>query len=233
MGVSAVAIASRTTIETRTQEISIDSSQARLAAEAGLEEALARSQSGDLSRSVSDRASYMVTESQDGDDLVLFDRILPGEVIEATLSGSVGNIFPIRIYWSGVPSGQPKILVSILDSAGVIRDTAIAPTGDNGFSGSLGSATIQGKTYDYSQQITSVTNPVSMTLTLMGDDATIAIAPAVTGIFAHQFVVKRSVGSVDMGNEAVKHGIEYRQSNFDSVPDVFNFALFSGTDIIQ
>ena len=231
IGTAAISLAGRTVVETRVQEVNVDSSQAMLAAESGLERALAPTPV--LSGTVGTNATFNVTDQTTGTSYAIVGPFANGEIWEINLSGFSGQL---NLYWDSAPTsgGARGVYVSGVHSTGIL-DNAYAPSGfGNGFTTpDTGSYSLGGRNFTYRRLAVPYTaGSTVMRVMMLGGD-TILGFQAGTGTLTAQVRQLTSVGTVARGNESIKQGLGYYESVTDQVPGVFDFALYSGGDIVQ
>ena len=236
VGAAAVSLAGRTVVETRIQEVNIDSSQARLAAEAGLEQALKVAPTGSLEGSIDANTSYSVTDQTTGTSNSIIGPVKSGEIWEINLVGAVGG--SVNLYWESSPEGGAVrgVYVSVVNPTG-ITDYAIAPNGfGQGFDSGLISTnqSLSGKVFDNKVSVSYVAGTSSaMRVMVLGGDTILGFQAGGGGSLTAQIRQKTAVGVVTRGTESVKQGLGYYESVTDQVPSVFGYALYSGTTIVQ
>ncbi len=227
----AVSVASRSTVETRVQQLSIDNTQAILTAQAGLEDAL--SQNTEVTGSLGEGKAYSVTKSDAGSTSVSTDKIDTGETLEINLVGAVG-VTGVKIYWKpAVPGGKPAIFVTDVQASKGI-DYAYDTDGTNGFTRVSTGGSLGGVSYDYLSPSIPVTSGTSLKLrvTALVSPAIIGVEP-VGGTLPPQSTNFKSVANLTTGQTTLKYGVEYLESKSDMLPSVFDYVLFSGGSIIQ
>jgi hypothetical protein len=240
---AAVALAGRTTVETRLQEVNVDSSQAQIAAESGLEQALKNSPNAPTSGtldSTNGSVSYSVGNNVVSANETVYKGIRKGETVDIVLRGPNGNVTGnpsnITILWSpvGTDPTPRAIYVTKVDPT-KITDYAFDTVGGTGTGFALAGAGSFGFTYSGVVPLTvvPVTNlTTELKVTALGGDIDIGFRPDV-GTLAPQLVDRPVVGTVARGTEKVQYAIDYRQSVNTEVPEIFDYAMFSGTKIEQ
>lgn len=229
-----VALSARTTVETRVQEVNVDSSGAMLAAEAGLEQALKNAPTSSLTGTLDANTSFTATDQQLSSGQTVYQGIKRGDGVEITTTGSTAT--SINLVWQPVGSDPTftdrAIFVTVTSTTGALSDHAFDTTGTNGFT-LAGGSIIPG--FAYSANVI-ITNSTSVDVTVLGGDVDLGFSP-VGGTVVSQLRQKQVVGTVTRGvggsSEIVKYGIDYRQSINDQVPEVFRYAVFSGQSISQ
>ncbi len=235
VGAAAISLAGRATIETRVQEINVDSSQAMLAAESGLEAALRNAPTDAVvTGSLDANTSYRVEDSAVGSDYVTLSNLKNVETVEINLVGGTGT--GIDLFWESDPAGIARgLYVQVFSAAGVI-DYSIAPAGfGTGFdsSGIILNQTLGTTNFDYRRTVPFTAGASTiMKVTVLGGESTLGYRSN-GGTLANQLRRKTSVGTVVRGTDTVKQGFEYQESITDEVPNVFNYTLFSSGSIVQ
>ncbi|HEX9007956.1 MAG TPA: hypothetical protein VF837_01725 [Patescibacteria group bacterium] len=234
-----VALSARTTVETRVQEINVDSSQAMLAAESGLEQALRNAPNANLTGTIDANTSFTATNQTVSTNQNAFQGIKRGETVEIFTTGSVAPT-TLTLLWQPVgndPSFTPRgVFVSVYDSSGKITDYAYDTVGNASIGFGLADASgVPGYTYSKDIPVTATTTKVD--ITALGGDIDLGVR-ANGWTLPAQLNEKQVVGTVTRvgtGNttETVKYGLDYRQSINGEVPEVFEYALFSGQSISQ
>lgn len=227
----AVSLASRSTIETRIQEMNVDNLEALLTAQSGLEESISKNLA--VSGSPEAGKTYEVTLSDAGSSGVTSEKINSGETMEIDLNGAVG-VTGLKIFWKPAVSGSfPAIFVSDVRSDQTIN-YAYDVSNSNGFTQILTGGTLEGVNYSYSTSI-EISSEFSkkLKITVLGSAAFLGIQP-VGGLLSSQSTNFRAVADVASTNQSVvKYGIEYVESKTDEIPSVFDYVLFSGGSIVQ
>lgn len=225
-----VSVAGRVTTETRIQQLSKDSSDAFLAAQSGLEEAVSRQESLNTTTIDTDR-SYKVTLENKGQEGLLTDRISSGTSIDIVLNASP-SLQGIRVYWKSVTSSPSALFVSKITDDD-IEDFAYDTTGENGFTLVSEGGTLNGV------EFTHATNPIDLTVdvkrlrvSLYGGAAILGFQP-IGDVLPVQVVSYKSEGVVGTGADTVRYGLNYEESRDKRTPEVFDYALFSYGSIIQ
>ncbi len=227
----AVSVASRSTVETRIQQMNVENTEALLAAQAGLEESIAKSTpvSGTFGT-----GQYQVSLNEAGSGSVISEKINPGETLEIDLDGAVG-VTGLKIFWKPAILGSfPAIFVSDVRNDQTLN-YAYDATDSNGFTQALTGETLEGVSYTYSTPVLVISQEFSKNLriTVLGSSAFLGIQPE-GGLLSPQSINFRAVADVASTNQnVVKYGIEYIESKSDQVPSVFGYVLFSGGSIVQ
>lgn len=236
IGAVAVSMASRSTVETRSQEMSAESTEAMLAAQAGLEQASSL-QTG-VTGTLATGKTYEVTVATEGTTGVITEKINSGETVDVNLVGALPALTGIRIYWkSATVSATSAIFVSDVRSDKTY-DYAFDTSGSNGFTKIVSGGNLNGVSFNYVTPSIAIANPLSKSIriTAVGAPLFIGVEPVGVGAqFPPQTRNYRSVGNVGAatGNVVVKYGIEYKESATDQIPSVFGYALFANGSIIQ
>ncbi len=232
LSVVVVSLASRSTVETRVQEMGVESTGALLAAQAGLEQAVMTESA--VSGTLDNDHSYDVSVDAEGVSGITTDRINPGEVVEVNLIGAV-SITGVKVYWKPISSGaNPAVFVSDVRTDRTL-DYAYAPSNADGFTQVSSGGSFNGVNYDFvtpSPIAVSLANSRTLRIVVLGSPALIGVQP-VGGQFSPQIKHYRSVGNVGSGASNVKYGIEYEESATNQLPTIFEYALFSGGTIVQ
>ncbi|KKT40604.1 hypothetical protein A3K29_04295 [Candidatus Collierbacteria bacterium RIFOXYB2_FULL_46_14] len=228
----AVSIASRSTVETRVQQMYEENTQAVMTAQAGLEEALA--QNAPVSGSLSAGKDYAVSVGDTGSNSILSEKINPGDVFEVNLDGAVG-ITGIKVYWNPAVAGQrPSLFISEVRSDRSI-DYAFDTEGTGGFTQVSSGGSLTGTTFSYvtPSEISVISgSSLSLRVTVLGASAILGFEP-IGGVFPSQSTTYKSVANVITGGSTVKYGLEYSESKTNLLPPVFDYVLFSGGSIVQ
>lgn len=230
-----VAISGRTSIETRLQAINLDSSQAMVAAESGLEQALRNQPSGAISGDLDANTSFTVGKNQLSSSQSVYKGVRRGETIELTISGSTGSPTAVNVYWSPVGTdtsfSSRALYISKLD-AGKLTDYAFNTDGSDGFTKESGAAA----GYAYSASIPISATTTMIRVSVLGGDVDFGFSPNV-GTLATQLIQRPVVGTVKRGTgaglEKIQYGIDYQQSVSSELPEIFEYTLFSGGSISQ
>lgn len=226
----AVTLASRSTVDTRIQQVESLSVQALLHAETGIEQLIMNP--GDSSSGSQD-AEYYAVKSDVGSENLEVGSIEAGNTIEVNIIGAV-NLDGFAVYWrpdSSNPDGQPAVLISLIESLGAVTDRAFDYGGLNGFTAANSGPEGYAKT--------SGTIPVTVAvqkirITVLGSPASLKVVPVGAGaLFPSQIKSIRSIGSIPSNNNLVKYGLQYDESVSDSVPTIFDYVLFSSGSITQ
>lgn len=228
----AVSMASRSTVETRIQQMNVENTEALLTAQAGLEESISQNQSvtGSLGT-----GQYTVSLDDTGEGSVTSDKINPGETLEINLEGATG-VTGIKIYWkSAVIAGTPAVFISEV-AEDYSTNYAYDTNGSGGFLPAASGGSFDGVIYTQATPVPiSITPGVSkkLRITVLGSSAFLGIEP-VGGQLPPQNTSFRSVADVASTSEnSVKYGIEYSESKVDQLPSIFDYVLFSGGSIVQ
>lgn len=220
----AVSMASRSTVDTRIQQTETQSVQALLNAQTGVEQLILNQ--GDYS---ADGTGYSAVRTDVGSTGFDIGRIDSGSSVEINLDNSPAGLNGFTVYWKpdiGNPSSQPAVFISVISNLGAISDYAYDYTGANGFIAAAG--TLEKET----PVITLSSTSKLIRITALGSAALMRIVPS-GATFPSQARSIKSVGSVDTEDKKVKYGLQYNESLKDTVPAVFDYALFSGGTIIQ
>lgn len=238
IGSAAVALSGRTTVETRVQEISIDSSQAQIAAESGLEQALRNAPTGPLAGDLNSNTRFKVGDTVLPAENSIYKGIKRGETVEIYLAGATAT--SVNVHWT--PTGDDPsfvnrgLFVTDVRPTGLI-DYAFDTQGVAG-SGFVDVAEGSGSSYGFEYSANVPINPTTTALrvTALGGDIDVGFTP-VAGSIPNQLRDKPSVGTVTYGvgpdEEKVQYGMDLRISINGEVPEVFEYALFSGQSISQ
>ena len=229
-----VALSGRTTVETRVQEINVDSSQAMLAAESGLEQALKNYPSAAVTGTLGPNSSFSVGDSVVAANQNIYKGIKRGETVEIFTTGQVG-VGSVNVYWSpvGTDTTPRAIFVTEVRPTG-LKDYAFDTVGGAGTGFSVAGPGANGFTYSANIPIDVTTTEVRVTV--LGGDSDVGFT-ANAGSLPPQLRDKPVVGTVTRGTgakqEKVQYGIDYKQSINGEIPEVFEYALFSGKSISQ
>lgn len=233
---AAVALSARTTVETRVQEINVDSSQAMLAAQSGLEQSLKNGvTSGSLDST--NTTTFTAQDTALASNQTVYQGIKRGETVQIFGGGTATMVTlmwrPVGADSTVVPpftsNSNRGIFVSVVDTSGKIQDYGYDNTGANGF-GMADNSVVSG--FTYSKDIPLNLSTAYLAVTVLGGDVDLGFVPKV-GTLPTQLNQKQVVGIVNRGNESVKYGLNYRQSLQGEVPEVFQYAMFSGQSISQ
>lgn len=229
----AVSLASRSTVDTRIQQTETQSVQALLNAQTGIEQLILNQ--NDFEASEVDK--YKAVRTDIGSNSFDIGRVDSGSSVEINLEGAdFVKLTAFKVYWkpdTGNPSAQPAVFISTIKDTGVISDYAYSYDGINGFLPAS-------DTSDYGY--VKVTSNIPLTpgvskiirITTLGSAALMRVVPiGASAIFPSQSRSIKSVGSVKSEDDTVKYGLQYNESLNDTVPAVFDYALFSGGSIIQ
>ena len=223
----AVSLASRSTVDTRIQQIETASVQALTYAQTGIERLVLSPESS----TVSD-ANFLSVKTQRGEEFFETGRVDSGSTVEVNLTGAL-NLTGFSVYWKpdvGSVGKKPAVFVSLLNDNGVVKDEAYDYDGVNGFTaGQDGSS----EGYEKKTQVVALSSDIKMIrITTLGCASLLKIIP-VGGLFPAQVVSIKSIGSVMSDANSIKYGLQYDESSSDTVPGVFDYALFSGGSINQ
>lgn len=227
----AVSVASRTTVETRIQEMNIESKEAILTAQAGLEEAI--SKNAEVTGTLAEGQQYEVTVSDTGINEITSEQIGAGETFEVDLLGASG-VSGVKVYWkSAVVGSLPSIFISDVQTDQNV-DYGYDTQGANGFTRVTSGGSLSGVNYDYATPV-----PIGITassthlrITVLGAPAFLGIEP-IGGTLPPQTTEYRSIADLESGQAKVRYGIEYKESKTNQLPSIFDYALFSGGSIVQ
>ncbi|PIP85295.1 hypothetical protein COW83_05020 [Candidatus Collierbacteria bacterium CG22_combo_CG10-13_8_21_14_all_43_12] len=230
----AVSVASRSTLETRIQQMNVENLEAQLTAQSGLENAVAKNQAipdGTLGEG----KTYSVSLSDVGAMGISSETISAGETFEVNLEGSVG-VTGVKIYWKKAGgSSTPAIFVSDIRETQIV-DYAYDTNGSNGFSAAGAGGSVEGVTYDYATPAPIAIDSIvskKLRITVLGASALLGIEP-IGGIFPAQTSKFRAIADVAATDQkVVRYGIEYVESKTDQLPSVFDNVLFSGGSLVQ
>ena len=236
VGTATVTLAGRAVVETRVQEMNADSSQAMLAAESGLEQALKIDPTGTYTGTIDSNTSFTVTDQSISGSGTIVGPLKNGEVWEINLVGATGGV--VNLYWESYPGtgGSPRgLYVAVVNPTGLI-DYPIGPVGfGSGFSatGINTNQTLSGRVFDYEIPILySVGSSRVIRVMALGGDTYLGFS-AGAGTLPEQIRQKVAVGTVSRGAESIKQGIGYTESMTDQIPPVFFYSLYSGGAIVQ
>jgi len=229
----AVSLASRTTVETRVQQMNLENTEALLTAQAGLEASIASNSA--VSGSLGTGKEYQVSVGESGTTGVVSEKINLGEAYELNLEGA-SAVTGIKIYWkSATIGGVPAIFVSDVRSSQSV-DYAYDSIGSNGFTEVVSGGVFEGVNYSYVTPVPisiSTTESKKLRIIVLGTPAFIGIEP-VGGQLSVQSTNFRSIADISSAAQGVvKYGIEYKESKADQLPSVFDYVLFSGGSIVQ
>lgn len=230
----AVSMASRSTIQTRIQQMNVENTEALLTAQAGLEAAMTKNLplvTGNL-RTGQD---YQVTLGDTGLSSIISEKINPGESFEVTLEGMAAGASGVNIYWNGATGGTPAIFVTEMrDDRNT--DYAYDTDGTNGFTRAVTGVSLNGVNFTY-----ATTTPINLVagvskkirITVLGSPAFLGIVP-VGGQLPPQFSDFKSTANLTGTSlNTVKYGLQYIESKTNQIPSVFDYVLFSGGSITQ
>ena len=228
----AVSLASRSTVDTRIQQTESESVQALLYAQTGLEQMIVNPE---ILNTAPDE-NFVAVKSDVGMDGITTESISSGTTLELNLTGATVSLTGFRVFWKpdlNNVGSQPSIVVSLISTTGVITDYAYAYVAENGFLAAQDGSSIG---YDKRTPIISISSSVEKArITVLKSSALLKIVPygALGAAFPSQIKSIKSIGTVVSSNNSVKYGLQYDESSADSVPAVFDYALFSGGSIIQ
>lgn len=224
----AVSLASRATVDTRIQQTESENVQALIFAQTGLEQLIMNPGS----TSGSEGGDYFAVSSDVGSEGLDVGRVDKGSTVELNLDPHDGNLTGFTVLWSpdkASPGEQPAMFISLIQNTNVVQDYAFDYTGLNGFS-VAGSGT--GGYAKSSGVLPLNANVVKVRITSLGAPALIKVNPS-GALFPVQIKSIKSTGSVQSSDKYVKYGLQYDESSADTVPAVFDYALFSGGSIVQ
>lgn len=228
----AVSLASRSTVDTRIQQTESESVQALLFAQTGLEQMIVNP---DIT-STAPSENYEAVKSDVGMEGITTESIGQGTMIELNLTGALASLTGFRVYWKpdlNNVGGTPSVVISLISTAGVITDYAYAYVAENGFLVAEDGAS---EGYAKRTPVISISSSVAKArITVLKSSALLKIVPvgALGAVFPSQIKSIKSIGTVTSNNNSVKYGLQFDESSADSVPAVFDYALFSGGSIIQ
>ena len=225
----AVSLATRSTVDTKIQQSESESVQALLFAQTGLEQLIMNPSAGSAGSAGSD---YYAVKSDTGTDSILVGTMDIGSTMEINLSQSNAALTSFIVYWgpdNDNPSNRPSVFISVIDINGNITDYAYGYDTVNGFTAAPDGA---GGFAKMTPNIPLNTNIVKVRITVLGTPASLKIVP-VGAVFPAQIKSIVSTGSVQSAGQTVKYGLQYDESATDSVPSIFDYALFSGGSIVQ
>jgi hypothetical protein len=225
----AVSLATRSTVDTRIQQTESEGVQALLYAQSGLEQLVMNP----LSTTVQD-PNYTATRIDAGINSLDTGLMETGSSVELNLAGAdFVNLSGLAINWGpdqSSPGDMPAIFVSLIENSGKIADFAYNYDGANNFTQA---SDISGSLPKSTGSIGLNSNVSKVRITVLGAPALLRVVPIGGGVFPSQIKSIKSTGSVASGNTTVKYGLQYDESSFDTVPSVFDYALFSGGNISQ
>lgn len=227
----AVSVASRSTTETRIQQMQVENTEAVMTAQAGLEAALI--QNAPVSGSLSQGKDYTVSVGDMGSASIISEKINPGEVIEVDLAGANG-VTGVKVYWRAAVAGQKSSLF-ISDVRGDRNvDYAYDTEGTGGFTGISSGGSLSGTNFDFVTPTITISpgNSESLRVIVLGASAILGFEP-IGGTFPSQSTNYKSVANLNTGTTTVKYGLEYSESKTNLLPAVFDYVLFSGGSIVQ
>ncbi|HOX95892.1 MAG TPA: hypothetical protein PLI45_00710 [Candidatus Woesebacteria bacterium] len=235
----AVSLASRSTIDTRVQQTETESVQALIAAQTGLEQLI---MSTDTNVSTD---TYVANKTTSGSESLDIGRVESGGTVELSLADAdFSTLTGFAVYWSpekSDPSGTPSVFISVVrNNSGTVSlsDYAYAYTEENGFTLAQ-SGSEEGydkRSGDVSSDTIAVNSSVvGIRITVYGSPALVKVFPRGSdgAEFPPQLKSIRSVGSIESGDKTVKYGLQYEESENDTVPGIFDYVLFSGGSLIQ
>lgn len=228
----AVSLASRSTVDTRIQQTESESVQALLFAQTGLEQMIVNP---DITSTAPDE-NYLAVKSDVGMDGFSTASVDQGTTIELNLEGATASLTGFQVYWKPDlenTGAQPSILVSLINDTGEISDYAYAYVAGDGFLVAEDGAS---EGYEKRTPVISLSSSVAkVRITVLKTPSLLKIVPvgAIGAAFPSQIKSIKSVGTVSSSDNSVKYGLQYDESTADSVPAVFDYALFSGGSIIQ
>ncbi len=225
----AVSLASRSTVDTRIQQTESESVQALLFAQTGLEQWIINPET---TGTILDQ-NFSAVKTDLGIDSVTTESVSQGTVLELNLTGASVSLTGFRVYWKpdlSFPGGQPAIVVSLISTAGAITDYVYAYAEGSGF---LPAEDGSAESYEKRTPVINLSSSVAKArISVLKTPALLKIVP-VGATFPSQIKSVKSIGTVTSSNNSVKYGLQYDESSADSVPGVFDYALFSGGSIIQ
>lgn len=226
----AVSLASRSTIDTKIQEVESEGVQALLFAQSGLEKLIMNP-----ADTTAQNANYSAVTTETGSESLEIGLISKGTSVELNLNGAdFSNLTGFAVFWgppSGTTGGQPAVFISVVDNAGKIVNYAYDYEGVNGF---VRGTDVTGNYPKATPKISLTNDIVKATVTVLGSAGQLRIVPLDAGaVFPPQVKSMKSVGTVQSDNKTVKYGLQYDESFVDTVPSVFDYALFSGGGIFQ
>jgi len=222
----AVSLASRSTVDTRIQQTESEGVQALLYAQSGLEQLILNPANNSVQN-----ANYITTKSDSGIDSLETGLMETGSSVELTLL--VNSLSGFSIYWGpdeANPLDKPALFVSLVETSGKISDKAFDYDSLNNFTAGK---IVSGLYPRWTDNISINSNVSKIRITVLGSSARLKIVPVAGEAFPSQIKSIKSIGLVPSDNNIVKYGLQYDESAFDSVPSVFDYALFSGGQIIQ
>lgn len=224
----AVSLASRSTVDTRIQQSESLGVQALLFAQTGLEQLIMNP----APTSGAPGTNYYAVMSAVGSDNLEVGLMETGSLVEVSLEPTNPALTGFTVYWGpGDFGGQPAVFISLVESSGKITDYAYDYGGSNGFT----AASVGSEGYAKSTgAIGLISTVVKVRIMVLGAPALLKVLPVGAGaVFPSQIISIKSIGSVQSDNKTVKYGLRYDESAVESVPSVFDYALFSGGSIIQ
>lgn len=226
----AVSVAGRSTVESRVQQMNVESTEAILTAQAALEEAISKNTA--ISGSVEVGKDYQVTMGDSGTSNITAS-VGGGETYEVNLEGAAG-VSEVKVYWKpAAAGGVSSLFITDVKSTGGNTDYAYDSTGTNGFTQVSSGGTLDGVNYGFVSPPISITGSSKLLrITVLGDSAYLGVEP-VGGSFPPQATEFRSVADLTSEEAKVRYGIEYVESKINQLPSVFDYALFSGGVITQ
>jgi hypothetical protein len=224
-----VSIAGRVTSETNIQRQSNESSDAFLAAQAGLEEALSKKMS--VSGVVGTDKSYNVVLDDLGEEGLLTEAIPTGSSVDIVLNASP-LLQAIKVYWRSLSNSPSAILVSRITATG-IGEFGYSTLGADGFTRINSGGVLSGAEFSYvTPQIALDTTVQRIRITVYGAASFLGIEP-IGDLLPIQVISYKAESSVGLGDQKIKYGLQYEESKNVKSPEVFDYALFSMGSIIQ
>jgi hypothetical protein len=226
----AVSLASRSTIDTKIQEAQSEGVQALLFAQSGLEQLIMNP-----ADSTAQNANYSAVMSETGGESLEIGLVSKGTSVELNLSGAdFSRLTGFVVFWgppTGSSGGQPAVYISVVDNSGKVTSYAYDYLGVNGFTRGTD---VTGNYPKSTAKIGLTSDIAKVTITVLGATGQLKIVPMDAGaVFPPQVKSIKSVGTVQSDNKTVKYGLQYDESYVDTVPSVFNYALFSDGSIFQ
>lgn len=224
-----VSVAGRATNETKIQQLSKESSDAFLAAQAGLEDALSKKSSVGITNV--ENGSYLVNLENKGQEGVLTEKMGSGSSMDIVLAASP-LLQGVKVYWKSATGTSSAIVVSKYTS-GTISETAYDSLGANGFTRVSAGGVLSGVNFTYvTPTITVDTSTTRIRITVLGQPTFLGIEPIGDNLPV-QVVSYKSEANIGTGLEKIKYGLEYEESKDARTPEVFDYALFSFGTLIQ
>jgi len=227
----AVSLATRSTIDTRIQQNDTKGVEALISAQTGLEQMVINPSQTTI---VGD--TYSATKTDVDSDNFDVGRVETGSSVDIGLNGAdFSKLSGLVVYWGpdkSDPTNQPAVFVSVVKNDGTIVDYAYDYSGNNGFVLAQDDST-QGLAKK-TPTIPVAADVIKVRITVLDSAALVKIFPVGPGAsLPPQITSIKSVGSVNSGSNTVKYGLQYDESANDTVPGVFDYAVFSGGSIIQ